>query len=498
MPSSSTPMIDALAFSLLRAFKQHDDHLIEPTLAHELATELGLAQGDAERSFHYLAEKGWLKTFRLPYAGRINARGHDALLVYERQQSESEVMSSKGENAMEWDVFISHASEDKADVALPLAKKMQAEGLRVWLDRFELTVGDSLRQSIERGLSGSRFGIVIISPDFLQKHWPQAELDGLAAREMAGLKVILPVWHRIDESAIRAQSPMLAGRLAVSTDKGIDHVVSELLRAIRRDAKQSTRETATPTAHVAPTVPPVDLRCLIQTAVEFHNDQTERIATGRSTCAVLDGGILVLHITPYAIVDNTPASAFDELAQHPELFPPMKGNVQDVQIGYDGVLIGSNARGFREPQRAYVKIYRTGTIEAVVSSLTTDKGTRWVELPYLQALVIRYITDYIQAVARFGVASPFAISVSLVNMAGGRLLQDFKGSSFAEDIPCGQINQDRLYFGQCLIESIPSDYNTTARLLTPILTHLANTAGLAASPYFDKDGNYTLDVRRNM
>jgi len=396
---------------------------------------------------------------------------------------------------MEWDVFISHASEDKADVAVPLAERLRAEGLRVWLDSFELTVGDSLRQSIEKGLAASRFGIAIISPTFLQKHWPQAELDGLAAREAAGVKVILPVWHRVDEAAISSQSPMLAGRLAATTDKGLDHVVTELLRAIRRDASPTVRAPAA-APPVAPAAPLADLRRLSQMATTFHTQQTERIAIGQGPITVLDAGMLVLHILPYAAVDSTPITAFDELARQAELFPPMKGHVQGVQIGYDGVLIGSNARGLREPQRAYVHINRTGTIEAVISSLATGQGTKWVELPHLQALVIRYVTDYIHALSRFGVVPPFAVLVSLANMTGVRLLRDFKESALAEDIPFGLLNQDRLPFGQCVLESVPVDDQQTARLLKPILTHLANAAGLAASPYFDADGKYTLDLRR--
>lgn len=90
----------------------------------------------------------------------------------------------------------------------------------------------------------------------------------------------------------------------------------------------------------------------------FHAEQTEHIATGKGPSDVLDGGMLVLHILPYSIVEGITVAAYDELVRHPELFPPMTGKVQDVQIGYDGVLIGSNARGLGEPQRAYVKINR--------------------------------------------------------------------------------------------------------------------------------------------
>ena len=120
-----------------------------------------------------------------------------------------------------WDVFVSHASEDKDEFARPLAEALRAAGLKVWFDEHSLTVGDSLRQSIDRGLANSRFGVVIISPHFLEKHWPQKELDGLAAREVDGQKVILPVWHNVDRQTVTRYSPTLADRLATVSTKGV-------------------------------------------------------------------------------------------------------------------------------------------------------------------------------------------------------------------------------------------------------------------------------------
>jgi len=138
------------------------------------------------------------------------------------------------QSGAEWDVFISHAREDKEAIARPLKNALTNEGLKVWYDEDALTVGDSLRRSIDRGLAHAQFGIVILSPRFLEKEWPQRELDGLAARESDGRKVILPVWHEIDEARIRRYSPMLADRIAVSSASGIGVVVRELLRAINR------------------------------------------------------------------------------------------------------------------------------------------------------------------------------------------------------------------------------------------------------------------------
>jgi hypothetical protein len=79
--------------------------------------------------------------------------------------------------AEEWDIFTSHASEDKVEVARPLANILSTKGMKVWLDESELFVGDRLRAKIDEGLAHSQFGIVILSPSFFSKHWPQAELD---------------------------------------------------------------------------------------------------------------------------------------------------------------------------------------------------------------------------------------------------------------------------------------------------------------------------------
>ena len=52
-----------------------------------------------------------------------------------------------------YDVFICHASEDKEDVARPLAEGLISRGYSVWYDEFTLVVGDSLLGSIEPWIS---------------------------------------------------------------------------------------------------------------------------------------------------------------------------------------------------------------------------------------------------------------------------------------------------------------------------------------------------------
>jgi signal transduction histidine kinase len=134
---------------------------------------------------------------------------------------------------MQWDVFISHAGEDKDSFVRPLAIELQNNGLRVWYDEFSLKLGDSLNESINRGLSESQFGIVVLSQSFFEKKWPKRELDGLVAREIAEGKVILPLWHGVSHSEVFKYSPILADRVAIDTSKGVSAVVAKILDTVQ-------------------------------------------------------------------------------------------------------------------------------------------------------------------------------------------------------------------------------------------------------------------------
>ncbi len=81
---------------------------------------------------------------------------------------------------IEFDVFISHAYEDKDSFVRPLAHALESRRLRPWYDEFTLRPGNSLRRrSIDHGLLTSQAGIVVLSPDFFAKRWTAYELDGL-------------------------------------------------------------------------------------------------------------------------------------------------------------------------------------------------------------------------------------------------------------------------------------------------------------------------------
>ncbi|MBC9230039.1 toll/interleukin-1 receptor domain-containing protein [bacterium SPL81] len=137
-----------------------------------------------------------------------------------------------------WDAFISHASEDKEEVALPLADSLIRSGLKIWLDKTEIFLGDSLREKIDEGLTFSQYGIVILSHEFFSKGWTKSELDGLFSREIGGEKIILPVWHNISFEEVKSYSPLIASKLGVNTSDGLDVVKKTILSAIYKSGRK--------------------------------------------------------------------------------------------------------------------------------------------------------------------------------------------------------------------------------------------------------------------
>jgi len=141
---------------------------------------------------------------------------------------------------MEYDVFICHASEDKNDFVEPLSAALKKSGLKVWYDRFELKLGDSLREKIDQGLANSRYGVVVLSKSFFAKEWPKSELDALVTRQnKEGKKVILPIWHNVNAEDVGNFSPILASKLAARSADGIEAVVAQIVNVCNESNSKS-------------------------------------------------------------------------------------------------------------------------------------------------------------------------------------------------------------------------------------------------------------------
>lgn len=135
---------------------------------------------------------------------------------------------------MDWTkVFLCHDSRDKEYVEkihFELAKK----SIHSWLDKYEMTVGDSLTEKITDGLNKADFGIIFLSKHFLSNEkWVKYELQTLMSKQIyLNQKVILPVWLDIEESDLEKHY-WLKEKMGANSKDGLERVVEQLVTAIR-------------------------------------------------------------------------------------------------------------------------------------------------------------------------------------------------------------------------------------------------------------------------
>jgi hypothetical protein len=133
-----------------------------------------------------------------------------------------------------YDVFISHAVEDKESIANELYKKLDKKGLKVWYSGSDLKVGDRLAESIHDNLDQCRFGVTILSPTYLSKIWTLNEFFFFMKRDMDGNKTILPVLYNITPEELAAKFTPMANIVAIRSDRGIDFVADKLFEEIQK------------------------------------------------------------------------------------------------------------------------------------------------------------------------------------------------------------------------------------------------------------------------
>lgn len=134
----------------------------------------------------------------------------------------------------EYDAFISHAWEDKDDFVDELVVEMRKAGITVWYDTTKISWGDSMRQRIDEGLRRSKFGVVVLSPNYIAegKYWTKAELNGLFQLESINGKMLLPIWYNLNKQDVINFSPIIADKKAMTTASMTAKEIAEELAAL--------------------------------------------------------------------------------------------------------------------------------------------------------------------------------------------------------------------------------------------------------------------------
>jgi hypothetical protein len=130
------------------------------------------------------------------------------------------------------DLFLCHAWEDREGAAKELCDLLVSHGATVWFSEYDVGLGKSLLQEIDRGLANSRIGIVLVTPALLKS---LKSARGIAGKELSALLAtdrVIPVAHDTTFDALRDISPLLAARSGLTTgDLSMDDVAKKVAAA---------------------------------------------------------------------------------------------------------------------------------------------------------------------------------------------------------------------------------------------------------------------------
>lgn len=104
-------------------------------------------------------------------------------------------------------IFISYASADQ-EVANRVAECLRSKNKEIWFDQIEIVWGDHIVSEINKGLSTSFMGIVILSRISLRE-MPQLELNSMVFLMNLVKFRILPLYHDMDHSDLLLRYPLL-------------------------------------------------------------------------------------------------------------------------------------------------------------------------------------------------------------------------------------------------------------------------------------------------
>lgn len=133
------------------------------------------------------------------------------------------------------DVFLCHAWDDRKESAKELHDLLESKGVTVWFSEKDVLLGSSLLREIDKGLAKSRVGIVLVTPNFLER----VKGEGIADKELSALlarDLLVPIVHNTTFDALREVSPLLGSRSGLSTKEDtMSNIASKLAELVTVD-----------------------------------------------------------------------------------------------------------------------------------------------------------------------------------------------------------------------------------------------------------------------
>lgn len=143
-----------------------------------------------------------------------------------------------------YDAFVSYAVEDKIPFVNELVDRLTKANVTVWYAGRELRYGGSISDTIHEGLRKSRFGIVVLSRNYISKTWTLREFYSLYERHLGEYPVLIPILWDVTPRELAEKDLDMANIFSIDAGRGMDHVIHCICTEIdkrKRERRYSPR-----------------------------------------------------------------------------------------------------------------------------------------------------------------------------------------------------------------------------------------------------------------
>ncbi|WP_249288918.1 toll/interleukin-1 receptor domain-containing protein [Mobiluncus curtisii] len=147
-----------------------------------------------------------------------------------------ESIEKQGPQPEKYDIFLCHAWEDRRSIAKDLNDALENAGVSVWFSEKVVLLGSNLMREIDKGLSESRAGLVLVTESFIKR----IKAEGVADKELSALlarDLLVPIVHGVTYEDLREESPLLASRSGLDTaDDTLEEIAAKISELVSTDA----------------------------------------------------------------------------------------------------------------------------------------------------------------------------------------------------------------------------------------------------------------------
>lgn len=269
-------------------------------------------------------------------------------------------------------VFISYSSKDASE-ARRLSRELTRNGIKSWIDEYEILPGDSITQKISEGLNQSDHLIVLLSRSSTQSHWVKSEIQAIISRNHDASAIrIIPV--KIDDVEVPA---FLEGFNYVDLRDDYQLGINRLVAAIKNKRVEEVSK-------ISDLIKPEDL------SKHIEEKQKEFKGSGHLITTIL--GILTLILTVvtaipsfYSAFSNTP-KIYYSVANQKILIPAsieetkIKKLLKDNDISEATLKIDIVNSGDVQAKSVKVGVTSPGEIELIKTDPPANPTPIWVKI----------------------------------------------------------------------------------------------------------------------